>query len=67
MVLVADSILTSIKKYIASDGFNETRKLRKIEAYFSLYYYYEFGSSKTYASTYLTPEGTEIECNPRRL
>lgn len=56
----AENIISSIKKYIASDGFNETRKLRKIEAFFSLYYYYEYGSSKTYTSTYLTPEGNEI-------
>lgn len=59
--VAADSIITSIKKYIASDGFNETRKFRKIEAYFSLYHYYEFGSAKTYTSTFLTPDGNEIE------
>ncbi|AXT58848.1 hypothetical protein D1816_00280 [Aquimarina sp. AD10] len=50
-------ILENLKKYVATDGHNLTRKYREIELKFGLFYAYEYGISKNFSITYTTPDG----------
>jgi len=51
-------ILEDFKKYVATDGFNLTRKYRDIELKFGLFYAYEYGITKKFTVEYIAPTGT---------
>lgn len=52
----SSKILNALLPYAPSDGFNQTRKYRKIEKEFGILFYYEFGAKNTYTVTYRTPD-----------
>ena len=55
------TLLQKFKKYISSDGYNNTRKYRDIELKFGLYFAYEFGITKKFEIKYKTPGSEEIK------
>ncbi|MCK8523370.1 S41 family peptidase [Aquimarina sp. D1M17] len=52
-------IIHDLKKYTPSDGNNLTKKYRDLELKFGLFYAYEYGVTKTFEISYITPEGDE--------
>ena len=54
------TLLQKFKKYISSDGYNNTRKYRDIELKFGLYFAYEFGITKQFEIVYQAPDSEKI-------
>ncbi|WP_282087668.1 S41 family peptidase [Aquimarina algiphila] len=50
-------VLERMKKYVASDGYNLTKKYRDIELKFGLYFAYEYGIEKQFNINYTEPNG----------
>ncbi|MDY8138163.1 S41 family peptidase [Aquimarina sp. 2201CG5-10] len=50
-------IIEKLKKYVATDGYNLTKKYRDIELKFGLFYAYEYGIEKLFNIKFITPDG----------
>lgn len=54
--ITSQEMIKRMLKYTTSDGYNSTRRYRKIESEFGILHYYEFGKKGDYTITYKTPK-----------